>query len=247
MTSQAAGQAEGQLTGKVALVTGASRGIGRAVAERFAREGAEVICVARTLGALEELDDVIGAVGGAGKAILVPVDLTEEHCIERIAAAAWERFGRLDVLVGNAGTLGGGLTPVTHMEADHFRRVFDVNVTVNWRLIKAFEPHLRAAPNARALFVTDRAAQANTPFWGGYAASKSALEALVLTWAAEIGRITNIKANLIDPGPTATRLRAQAFPGEDAATLPQPADAANSFLKMVIDGFNQNGIVQRIS
>lgn len=245
MTQHTIPQVEGQLAGKVALVTGASRGIGRAVAERFAREGAEVICIARTLGALEELDDAIGTVGG--KAILVPVDLTEEHCIERIAAAVWERFGRLDVMVGNAGTLGGGLTPVTHMEADHFRRIFDLNVTVNWRLIKAFEPHLREAPAARALFVTDRAAQANTPFWGAYAASKSALEALVLTWAAEIGRITNIKANLIDPGPTATRLRAQAFPGEDAATLPQPVDVANNFLGMAIESFNQTGIVKHFS
>jgi NAD(P)-dependent dehydrogenase (short-subunit alcohol dehydrogenase family) len=233
--------ASGQLAGKVALITGASRGIGRAVAELYAREGAEVICVARTQGALEELDDDIGKAGG--KAILVPIDLTEENGIERIAAAVWERFGRLDILVGNAGTLGGGLTPVSHMEPRDYRRIFDLNVTANWRLMKAFEPHLRKAAHGRALFVTDAAAHANTPFWGVYAASKAALECMVLTWAAEIAGISAVRANLIDPGPTATRLRAQAFPGENAALLPQPMDVALSFVPPVLGDYTKNGII----
>ncbi len=235
----------GRLAGKVALVTGASRGIGRAVAETYAREGAEVICVARTLGALEELDDVIANAGG--KAVLLPLDLTEENAIERAGQAVWERFGRLDILAGIAGTLGDGLTPVNHMEPREYRHVFELNVTSNWRLIRAFEPLLRKAAHGRAVFATDRTTQTVVPFWGVYAASKRALESLVLTWAAEISGITQIRANLIDPGPTATRLRRKAFPGEDPSQIAQPMDTARAFVEPVTDEYAENGIISLIN
>ena len=220
----------GRLAGRVALVTGASRGIGRAVAKRFAAEGAEVICVARTQGALEELDDEITASGG--KAVLAPQDLTDFEAIDRMAAGVALRYGRLDILVGNAGEIGGGLAPVGHLEPKHFTKAFDVNVTANYRLIRAFDPLLRQSEAGRAIFVTSGVTQGVFPYWGAYAASKAALEALVRTWAAEIGRITHLKVNLLDPGVVATRMRAQAFPGEDQATLTQPETVAGAFVAL---------------
>lgn len=217
-----------KLQDRIALITGASRGIGRAVAQRFAAEGATVICVARTQGALEELDDIVTA--GGGKAVLVPEDLTRAGSVERIAQAIAERYGRLDVLVGNAATLGGELTPVGHGGAEFLDRIFALNVTTNWRLIQALDPLLRRSEAGRALFVTDPAAHRVTPFWGAYAASKAALEKLVLTWAAEVGTITKIKINLLAPCPVATRLRAQAFPGESAASLRHPDEITEDFV-----------------
>jgi NAD(P)-dependent dehydrogenase (short-subunit alcohol dehydrogenase family) len=218
------------LQNRVALITGASRGIGQAVARRFAQEGAQVICVARTQGALEELDDLISAQGGS--AILAPLDITQPGSIEQLAQAVAARFGRLDILVGNAATLGGELTPVGDLEINFFEKMFALNVTANWRLIHSFAPLLRLSPAGRALFVTDPVGQANIPFWGAYAASKVALEKLVLTWAAEIAAITNIKANLIAPCPVATKLRAQAFPGEDKGALRQPDQITDPFVTL---------------
>jgi len=229
-----------RLAGRIALVTGASRGIGRAVARRFAAEGAEVVCVARTQGALEELDDEIAAFG-AGKAILAPLDLTEFDRIDEMAAALFQRFGRLDVLAAVAGEIGGGLAPVGHYEPKHFQRAFDVNVTANWRLVRAFDPLLRQSASGRAMFVTSGEARGAFPYWGAYAASKAALEALVLTWAAEIGRITPIRANLIDPGVVATRLRAQAFPGEDQDKLAQPDDVTEVFVALAEESCRRHG------
>lgn len=220
----------GRLSGRIALVTGASRGIGRAVAKRFAAEGAEVICVARTQGALEELDDEIAESGG--KAVLAPQDLTDFEAIDRMAAGVAQRYGRLDILVGNAGEIGGGLAPVGHLEPKQFAKAFDVNVTANYRLIRAFDPLLRLSEAGRAIFVTSGVTQDVFPYWGAYAASKAALEALVRTWAAEIGRITRVKVNLLDPGIVATRMRAQAFPGEDPATLTQPEAVAGAFVAL---------------
>lgn len=221
-----------RLAGRVALVTGASRGIGAAVARRFAAEGAEVVCVARTQGALEELDDAISAAGG--KAVLCPLDLTKFDEIDKVAAAIHQRFGRLDVLVGNAGQIGGGLGPVGHYKPKHFQEAFDVNVTANFRLIRAFDPLLRLSEAGRAVFVTSGVTRAvpPPPYWGAYAASKAALEAMVLTWAAEVANITKVKVNLIDPGVVATRMRTQAFPGEDQGKLAQPDDVAPAFLSL---------------
>lgn len=220
----------GRLSGRVALVTGASRGIGRAVAKHFAAEGAEVICVARTQGALEELDDEIQALGG--KAILCPLNLRAFDEIDQVAGGIAQRFGRLDILVGNAGEIGGGLAPVGHIDQKHFQEAFDVNVTANYRLIKALDPLLRASDSGRAMFVTSGMAQGAHPFWGVYAATKAALEAIVVTWAAEVERITKLKVNLIDPGIVATRMRAIAFPGEDPTTLRQPEDITGTFVDL---------------
>jgi len=231
----------GRLSGRVALVTGASRGIGRAVAKRFAAEGAEVICVARTQGALEELDDEIAASGG--KAVLAPQDLTDFEAIDRMAAGVAQRYGRLDILVGNAGEIGGGLAPVGHLEPKQFAKAFDVNVTANYRLIRAFDPLLRLSEAGRAIFVTSGVAQGVPPYWGAYAASKAALEALVRTWAAEIGRITRVKVNLLDPGIVATRMRAQAFPGEDPGTLTQPDAVAGAFVALAESSCAHHGAI----
>jgi NAD(P)-dependent dehydrogenase (short-subunit alcohol dehydrogenase family) len=229
----------GRLAGRVALVTGASRGIGRAVARRFAAEGAEVICVARTQGALEELDDEIADAGG--KAVLLPLNLREFDKIDQVAAAIAQRFGRLDILVGNAGDIGGGLAPIGHVDQKHFQEAFDVNVTANYRLIRALDPLLRASESGRAIFVTDRQAHGNQPFWGVYAASKAALETIVRTWAAEVERITKLRINLIDPGVVATRMRAIAFPGEDQAALAQPDDVTEAFVALAEAGCTRHG------
>jgi NAD(P)-dependent dehydrogenase (short-subunit alcohol dehydrogenase family) len=221
----------GRLSGRVALVTGASRGIGRAVAKRFAQEGADVVCLARTQGALEELDDEIGTLGG-GKAILCPMDLRRFDEIDQIAAAIYKRFGRLDILVGNAADIGGGLAPVGHVDQKHFQEAFDINVTANYRLIRACEPLLRMSDAGRAMFVTSGVTQGVFPFWGVYAAGKAALEAIVKTWAAEVANTSRLRVNLIDPGVVATRMREIAFPGEDQRTLKQPDEITDIFVEL---------------
>ncbi len=226
-------------SGRVALVTGASRGIGRAVAKRFAALGAQVVCVARTQGALEELDDEITQAGG--KAILVPQNLTDFDGIDRIGAALFERFGRLDILVGNAGELGTTLAPVPHTDVKAFRRVFDVNVTANFRLIRAMDPLLRLSNAGRAIFTTSGAARQAFPYWGAYGASKRALEGLVLSWAAEIAAITQVRVNLIDPGVVATTMRALAFPGENPATLTQPDAITPLFVELAAISCEKHG------
>ncbi|OJX79349.1 SDR family oxidoreductase [Magnetospirillum sp. 64-120] len=220
----------GRLQGRVALVTGASRGIGRAVAKRFAAEGAEVICVARTQGGLEELDDEITAAGG--KAVLCPLNLRDFDKIDQVAAAMFQRFGKLDILVGNAGDIGGGLAPIGHVDQKHFQECFDINVTANYRLIRAFAPLLKQSDSGRAIFVTGAQAHTHSPYWGVYSASKAALESIVLTWATEIANIANTRVNLIDPGAVATRMRTIAFPGEDSTTLAQPDDVAGAFVDL---------------
>lgn len=238
----------GRLSGRVALVTGASRGIGRAVAKRFAAEGAEVVCVARTQGALEELDDEIAdaaaantASGGWGKAVLVPLDLRRFDEIDQVAAAIHQRYGRLDILVGNAGDIGGGLAPVGHVDQKHFQAAFDINVTANYRLIRAFDPLLRTSDAGRAMFVTSGLTRGAVPFWGVYTAGKAALEMLVKTWAAEVERISKLRVNLIDPGIVATRMRAIAFPGEDQAALRQPEDITETFVQLAEPACTRHG------
>lgn len=231
----------GQFENKTVLITGASRGIGYAVALAFAREGAHVIAVARTEGALEELDDAIQSEGGS--ATLVPLDLTDYEGVDRLGAALFERWGKLDVLIGNAGDLGV-ISPIGHVQPKDWHKAIDINVNANWRLLRSMDPLLQAADAGRAVFVTSGAAQKCNPFWGPYAVSKAALEALVKTYAAESAN-TNVRANLLSPGPVRTAMRAKAMPGEDPSTLPHPNDVAGLFLEMSRPDFTENGVTRR--
>jgi len=234
--------ATGRLAGRIALVTGASRGIGAAVAQRFAAEGAHVILTARTVGGLEEVDDAIRAAGGE-PATLVPLDLVDGEKIDALAVAAYQRFGRLDVLVGNAGMLGT-MTPTGHVDPKEWQRVLDVNVTANWRLIRGFDPLLRLSPAGRALFVTSGITRGAAPYWAEYATSKAALETLVQAWAAEVAK-TPIRVNLIDPGVVRTRLRAQAYPGEDPTQHPLPETVTGTFVELAAADCARHGEVVR--
>ncbi len=230
----------GHLDGRIALITGPSRGMGAGVARRFAAEGAQVILVARTQGGLEEVDDAIRAAGGL-PAVLMPMNLREFDLIDHVGEALFKRFGQLDVVVGNAGVLGG-LSPVGHYTPKLFSEVMDVNVTANYRLIRSFDPLLRMSPAGRAIFVTSGAAHGVHPYWGAYAASKAALEAMVQCYAGEI-TLTNVRANLIDPGVVRTRLREQAFPGEDATTLRSPDAVTDAFVHLAEASCELNGAV----
>jgi NAD(P)-dependent dehydrogenase (short-subunit alcohol dehydrogenase family) len=220
----------GRLAGRIALVTGASRGIGAAVARLFAAEGAHVVLAARTVGGLEEVDDQIQAAGGS--ATLVPLDLQEFDKIDQMGAALYERFGRLDILVGNAGHIGS-LGPMSHQDPKVFKRVLETNVTANYRLIRSMEPLLKLAPAGRAIFTACAAGHEPTAYWSAYAVSKAALEMMARTWAAELTK-TNVKVSLVDPGPVATQLRRTAFPGEDQSVMKQPDDVAGLFLEQVL-------------
>jgi NAD(P)-dependent dehydrogenase (short-subunit alcohol dehydrogenase family) len=228
----------GRLAGKIALVTGASRGIGKAVAKLFASEDAEMVLVARTTGGLEELDDEIRGINGR-TSLLVPLDLREFEAIDRLGLALYERFGRLDVLVGNAGDLGT-LAPVGHIEPAEWQRIIDINLTANWRLIRSLDPLLRRSEAGRAIFVSSSVGSQARPFWGTYSVSKAALEMLVKIYAEEIKR-TKVRANLIDPGRTRTGMRAAAYPGEDPQTLPTPEAIAEKFLPLALPDFDGNG------
>ena len=218
-----------RLTGKIALITGASRGIGAAVAKRYAAEGAHVILTARTVGGLEEVDDTIQNITGT-PATIVPLDLRNGDMIDALGAQLYERFGKLDILVGNAAMLGT-LSPLAHASPAEFEDVFTTNVTANFRLLRVFDPLLKRATAGRVIMVTSGATRAPIAFWGPYAASKIALEHLTLTYAAEVAT-TSVHANLIDPGATRTAMRAKAFPGEDAATLPTPESITEWFVKL---------------
>ena len=209
------------LSGRIALVTGASRGIGRACALALALAGAHVVAVARTQGGLEELDDEIRA-AGAERPTLVPMDIAEGDGLDQLGHALHKRFGRLDVLVHAAATLGP-LTPVSHIEPNHWTRVFEVNATATYRLIRAMERLLRASDAGRAIFLTTGRVARPKAFWGPYGASKSAMEAIVKTWADELEQ-TTIRAVLLDPGVMRTKMRAEAMPGEDPMTLPEPSE-----------------------
>ena len=227
----------GALSGRIALVTGASRGIGAAVAIRFARDGAHVVLAARTVGGLEEVDDAIRA--GGGSATLAPVDLRDFIKIDELAARIFERWGRLDILVGNAAEFGI-FSPLGHIDPATWCEVVDLNLTANWRLIRAMDPLLRAAPAGRAIFVTSRVARGAFPYWGPYAVSKAGLEMLVKVYAGEIAK-TRARVNLLDPGVVRTRLRARAFPGEDPENLPPPESVADLFLELASPECTRNG------
>lgn len=227
----------GRLAGKVALITGASRGIGWAVARLFAREGAHVIALARTTGALEELDDAIQAEGGS--ATLVPLDIKDSAGLDRLGASIFDRWKRLDILVGNAGVLGT-LSPIGHIKPKTWDELLAVNVTANWRLIRSLDALLRAAPAGRAIFVTSSVARDPRAYWGGYGTTKAALEHMVRTYAAETA-MTDLKVNLINPGGTRTAMRAKAMPGEDPSSLPNPVDVAPLFLELARPDWTETG------
>ncbi|HEY4941125.1 MAG TPA: SDR family NAD(P)-dependent oxidoreductase [Rhizomicrobium sp.] len=225
------------LENKIALVTGASRGIGRAAAIALARAGAHIIAVARNVGALEEVDDEIKKAGGV--ATLVPLNLRDFDALDRLGRSVFERWGKLDAFLGNAGSLGV-LTPLAHLEPKVFQELIEVNVTANWRLIRSLDPLLRLSDAGRALFVSSGAARKHTAFWGGYGMAKAALEALALTYAAECAA-TNVKVNLLSPGAVRTAMRARAMPGEDPETLPKPDAVAPLIVELLSPSNTKNG------
>lgn len=222
---------------RIALVTGASRGIGRAVAVELARRDWHVIAVARAQKALEALDDEIKALGAS--ATLIPLDLRDLNAIDQLAAPLFERYGRLDGLASCAGALGS-LTPAHQATPSLMDETITVNFLANQRLIRALHPLLRASDAGRAVFLTSGASKNPRAYWSPYAASKAALDALVISYAAELN-VTPVKANLFNPGPTRTAMRAKAFPGEDPMTLPTPEDVAPSIADMLAASYEQNG------
>jgi NAD(P)-dependent dehydrogenase (short-subunit alcohol dehydrogenase family) len=234
----------GRLQDRVALITGASRGIGAAVAQRFASEGAHVVLVARTRGGLEDIDDRIRTAHGEQRAAtLLELDLAELDQVDRIGPTIAERFGRLDIVVGNAGILGE-MAPINHIDAAIWTEVVDVNLNANWRLIRTVDPLLRASDAGRAVFVTSGAAHGKRPYWGAYAVTKAALEMMVNCWAAETEE-TNMKINLIDPGATRTGMRAEAYPGEDPATLRGPDEITGAFVELSTPECRHHGEIVR--
>jgi NAD(P)-dependent dehydrogenase (short-subunit alcohol dehydrogenase family) len=225
------------LTGLVSLVAGASRGLGAATAEALANSGAEVLLVARTRGALEEIHDKISAAGG--KAVIAPVDLLDGEAQDRLAIGVAERYGRLDILVQTAAILGQ-LSPISHFTPELFERIIASNLTANWRLIRNFEALLQQSNSGRAIITTCGIAENGKPFWAPYAASKSALQAMVACWAREVEH-TKLRVNLIDPGVMRTALRAEAFPGEDPSQLQLPASVAPLIVKLSLPTNNAHG------
>ena len=223
--------------GRVALVTGASRGIGYFLAKGLAKSGAHVIAVARTAGGLEELDDAIKANGGS--ATLVPLDLTDMAGIDRLGGIIHERWGKLDVLAANAAILGV-IAPIGHVEAKVFDRVMAVNVTATWRLIRSVDPLLKASDAGRAILMSSSLGSKPKPFWGPYAASKAAVESLGRTWALETQN-SPLRVNMADPGATRTAMRAQAMPGEDPSTLPHPSEVAEKILALAAPELEHTG------
>lgn len=222
------------LEGRVALVTGASRGIGAATAQALAEAGAHVVLTARTSGALEEVEARIHERGGT--ATIAPLDLAEAGTIEKLAAAIAGRWGRLDILIANAGQLGT-LSPLAHIDPATWGRVIDVNLTANYRLIRAFDGLLRASTAGRLILISSNAAVQPRAYWGPYAASKAGLEALAQSYAEEVQNVSNVRVAIVDPGGTRTGMRAAAYPGENPQTLPEPAVPAMAMLGLLARDF----------
>lgn len=231
------------LAERVTLVTGASRGIGYAAALELAKAGSHIIATARTQGGLEDLDDAIRSLRekqeGVGECTIVPMDLKHPDGIDQLGAAVYERWGRLDGLLANAGVLGE-MAPVPHIAPKKFDEALAVNVTANFRLIRSFEPLLMASPSGRAVFMSSRAAQSRKAFWGVYAASKAALDAMVQSWAQETEQ-SNLRINLVNPGPVRTQMRAKAMPGEDPDVLPKPMDIAKRLVPLLAPDWKTHG------
>jgi NAD(P)-dependent dehydrogenase (short-subunit alcohol dehydrogenase family) len=221
---------ERRLKDRIALITGASRGLGKAIALAYAGEGAHVLLLARSLATLGRVDDEIKA--KSGTASLIPLDLADGPAIDALGPSLYERFGRLDILVGNAAILGA-LSPLPHIASAHWEKVLAVNLTANWRLIRTLDPLLRRSDAGRAIFVTSSVARSARAYWAPYSVSKAALETLAKTYANETSG-TPIKVNLVDPGAMATRMRAEAYPGEDQATLPPPEAVTDIFVKLAM-------------
>jgi NAD(P)-dependent dehydrogenase (short-subunit alcohol dehydrogenase family) len=235
------------LTGRIALVTGASRGIGYFIAKHLAAAGAHVVAVARTVGGLEELDDEIKAErarSGKGEATLVPLDLTDMPGIDRLGGAIHDRWKKLDILVANAGVLGV-ISPIGHVEAKTFDKVMAVNVTGTWRLIRSVDPLLRFSDAGRAVVVTSSNAHTGQAFWAPYAASKAAVEALARAWAAETAN-EPLRVNAFDPGRTRTAMRAQAMPGENPETVPHPREIAQHIMRLVDPALTETGKIYQV-
>ncbi len=231
--------ADKPLDGRIAVVTGASRGIGYKAAKAFAGAGAHVVAIARTVGGLEELDDEIQAAGGS--ATLVPLDLKDYDGIDRLGAALHERWGRLDVLLANAGVLGQ-LSPLPHVDIKTWDEVMAINVTANWRLIRSLDPLLRESDAGRAIFLSSGAAHRCRAFWGPYSVSKAAVEALARTYAHETVN-TKIRVVSVDPGATRTAMRAKAMPGENPEKLPDPGEIAPELVKLASPAFDRTDVL----
>jgi NAD(P)-dependent dehydrogenase (short-subunit alcohol dehydrogenase family) len=229
------------LSGRVALITGASRGIGAAVAKAYAKAGAHVVLLARTVGALEALDDEIRELGGT--ATLMPADLRDPDPLDNLGPLLMQKFGRLDIFVANAAVLGT-LSPLPHAKAGDWDKVMNVNLTANFRLTRTLDPLLRASDAGRAIYVS-AGESAGTAYWSAYAVSKAALECLARTYAAETMK-TNLRVNMIDPGRVRTGLRAEAFPGEDPKTVPAPDTIVDHFLELAVPACNRHGQMVRI-
>jgi NAD(P)-dependent dehydrogenase (short-subunit alcohol dehydrogenase family) len=227
------------LSDKIALVTGASRGIGAALALELAKAGAHVVAIARTTGGLEELDDKIKAEGGS--ATLVPLDLKDSDGIARLALALNERYQRLDVMVGNAGILGS-LSPLAHVEPKLWNDIFAVNVTANWQLIRTMDPLLQRATDGRVVFVTSGLSWMAQAYTGAYGATKAALDAMARTYAAETAS-TNVRINLFSPGQTRTRMLASGWPGLDMDRVPAPEDVVKAIVPLCLPNCNETGRV----
>lgn len=229
---------------RITLVTGASRGIGRAAALALAKAGHHVIATGRTIGALEELDDEITA--GGGEATLVQMDLRDRPALMNLATAIQERWGRLDAMIANAGVLGV-LTPTSHLDEDVWDEVIDTNLSAVWRMIRVFDGLLQQSSSGRAVVVTSSAAHgAHYPFWSAYSASKAGVEALTQSWAAEV-RSSNLKVNLLDPGGVGTSMFGSAFPGANLKDMPQPEDIAPAFVRLAAEDCPYHGEILRAS
>ena len=226
------------LEGRIALITGASRGIGAAISKRYAAEGAHVILTARTTAALEEVYDEILALGTSTSATILPMDLGNRDEVDQLGSAISQRFGRLDIFVANAAQLGE-LTPVTQVTPEIWDKIIDINLSAQWRMIRTLEMPLLSSPAGRAIFLTS-GVSGGRGYWGPYAVSKTALEALARTWADEVSH-TNLRINLINPGAVRTSMRAEAYPGEDPSTVLTPSQITDLFVKLGSSDFKGNG------